>query len=125
MFFKCSLSKKNKVSSVPSGKPTLTRKQSGSLNLLWIHISYSTMSSKAQMFLSSRLKMVNGGCIIAAHSIISQMNAEACELLFVVCDELHKLYTIPLLRSSDAGKKMIATRSGCCCLIRINVARNH
>lgn len=83
------------------------------------------MSTEAQALLIARLQMVNGGCFIAAHSVIGHMNLEVCLLLHVICDQLHKPYTTPILLSIDAGNKMIATRSECGCLIHINVARNH
>lgn len=98
---------------------------SGRLNLFGIHISYNIMSTEAQALLIARLQMVNGGCFIAAHSVTGHMNLEVCLLLYVICDQLHKPYTTPILPSIDAGNKMIATRSGCGCLIHINVARNH
>jgi hypothetical protein len=64
------------------------------------------------MLLISHLKMVNGGHFIAVHSI-SHMKLEAYLLLFVIYDQLQKVYTTHILLNTGAGKKMIATRSGC------------
>lgn len=78
------------------------------------------------MLLISCLKMVNGGSFIAAHSIISHVKFAVCLLLFVICVQFHnKLYTTCVILSTDALKKTIVTRSGCGCLIHVNVARNH